>query len=74
MLVALEQAHRERWTTTDELLKIVAERVDLLWRQYVVMHQKAGEQPPEPLEIRRPGHVEKKRGGLRSAAMRMMKG
>ena len=54
MLAALEAAHRDRWTRNEELLRTIALKVDLLWRQTVVIH---GGEEPEPLSLPRPGET-----------------
>lgn len=72
MTEGLEQAAGERWTNTDELLRTLIGRVDLVWRQLVV---NAGGDAPDPIEVLRPGEKrQKKAGGMRSIAQRMMRG
>ena len=71
MAEGLEQAAGERWTASDELLRTAVLRLDLIWRQLVV---NAGGDPPEPLEVLRPGEKKVKPSGLRSLAQRAMKG
>jgi hypothetical protein len=70
MAEALVEAARDRWTTTDELLVMVAQGVRMLWRQQVV---NAGGEDPGELEISRPGDPpKKKRSSIREAARRAM--
>ncbi|RTL08426.1 MAG: hypothetical protein EKK62_07660 [Acidimicrobiia bacterium] len=57
MTEGLEQAAGERWTNTDELLRTLIGRVDLVWRQLVV---NAGGDAPDPIEVLRPGEQRKK--------------
>jgi hypothetical protein len=71
MTEGLEQAAGERWTNTDELLRTLIGRVDLVWRQLVV---NAGGDAPDPIEVLRPGEQRQKTGGMRSIAQRMMRG
>lgn len=69
MLDALAKAHREKWGTQEVLLETIATQVNLLWRQYVIQHQKPGAEPPKPLEINRPGQQRAKRKGSGLASL-----
>lgn len=69
MLAALEAAHRDRWTHNEELLRTIALRVDLLWRQSVVF---AGAEPPDPLRLPRPGEAPPAKPSLRETARQAM--
>lgn len=68
MLVALEEAHKERRTPEMELLRLAVRRIDLLWRQLVVTH---GGEEPEPIEVLLPGEKPKKKS-LRGVAAKAM--
>ncbi len=69
MLAALEAAHRDRWTRNEELLRTIALRVDLLWRQTVVVN---GGEDPEPLSLPRPGETPPPAPSLRDRARQAM--
>ncbi len=69
MLAALEVAHRDRWTRNEELLRTIALRVDLLWRQIVVVN---GGEDPEPLSLPRPGDAPPSKPSLRDVARQAM--
>src|SRR5690606_24549702 len=73
MLVALEEAHKERRTPEMELLRLAVRRIDLLWRQLVVTH---GGEEPEPIEVLLPGEKPKKKSlrGVAAKAMAQMGG
>lgn len=47
------------WSTTDELIALVAELVDLSNRLFVQANSKKGAPAPKPIEIRRPWHTER---------------
>jgi len=68
MLAALEVAHRDRWTRNEELLRVIALRIDLLWRQIVVS---GGGDDPDPLSLPRPGDTPPPKPSLRDVARRM---
>lgn len=69
MIDHLAAAFSERWTTTDEMLRTVALRVDLLWRQQVV---NGGGEDPGPMEILRPGETPMEKAPAWKAAFRDM--
>lgn len=69
MLAALEAAHRDRWTRNEELLRTIALRVDLLWRQTVVL---AGGEEPDALSLPRPGESPPPKPSLRDTALRAL--
>ena len=69
MLAALEVAHRDRWTRNEDLLRTIALRVDLLWRQIVVAN---GGEDPEPLSLPRPGDAPPSKPSLRDVARQAM--
>lgn len=70
MAEGLEQAAGERWTTTDELLRTLILRTDLVYRQLFVS---AGNEDPGPIEVLRPGES-KPRQGMASMARRLLRG
>lgn len=69
MLAALEVAHRDRWTRNEELLRTIALRVDLLWRQIVVS---GGGEEPDALSLPRPGDPPPPKPSLRDTARQAM--
>lgn len=71
MLAALEAAHRDRWTRNEELLRVIALRIDLLWRQIVVS---GGGEDPDALSLPRPGDTPPPKPSLRDVARRAMAG
>lgn len=73
MLRALEEAHQERRTPEMDLLRLIVQRVDLLWRQTVVVH---GADEPDPIEVLLPGEKRKKKSlrGIAAEAMAHLRG
>lgn len=57
MLTALAEGHAKRRTPEMELLRLVLQRIDLLWRQTVVVN---GGNEPDPIEVLLPGETKKK--------------
>jgi hypothetical protein len=65
------QAERDRWTTTHELLAVVGQMVSILNRNFVAANAKKGAQLPEVWEPRRPGDDRKKKFSAREFAKQL---
>jgi len=73
MLDLLDEATRNRRTPEMELLRVVAQQTNAVFRQLYVTA--GGETPPDPLDLRLPGDPPPtKRSPMRDAARRAMRG